>query len=467
MTTLGVILGNRGFFPDELCKSARVTILKVLEEEGFKVVSLSQNDTKYGTVETFQDAKKCAELFRRHADEIDGILVTLPNFGDELGVADSIRLSGLNVPVLIHAFPDVAGNMDLAHRRDSFCGKMSVCNNLTQYRIPFTLTKLHVVDPESKDFRSDLSRFGGTCRVIRGLRNVRLGLIGARPSAFATVRFSEKILEESGISVVTVDLSEIFGQAWNLKNTDPAVTGKKTSIREYIKTGGIPDEAIVKMAKLGVVIDRFIEENELAGTAVQCWTSMEKYFGVVPCTVMSMLSNSLIPSACETDITGLIGMYAMVKASGKPSALLDWNNNFGDDPEKGVVFHCSNLPMEFFEEGAEMYSHDILADTVGRENACGNIVGRIKPSQITFCRVSTDDALGTVRVYLGEGEITTDRIDSFGGYGVVRVPNFQRLLAFICENGFEHHTALSQSLVADSLEEAFTKYLDWEVYRHN
>jgi L-fucose isomerase-like protein len=466
MTTFGVIVGNRGFFPAELAKSGRETILRVLQEEGFGAVVLGPDDTRYGSVETYEDANKCAALFKAHRDEIDGILVTLPNFGDERGVADSIRLSGLDVPVLVHAFPDEAGKMTIRTRRDSFCGKMSACNNLTQYNIPYTLTTLHTMDPESAGFREDLQRFGAICRVVNGLRHARFGQVGARPAAFITVRYSEKLLEESGISVESIDLSEIFGQAARLADDDPQVTERLGAIRDYVKTGGVPQVALLKMAKFAVVMDRFITAHELDGTAVQCWTSMEEYYGVVPCTAMSMLSDRLKPSACETDITGLIGMYAMVLASGRPSALLDWNNNFGDDPDKAVVFHCSNLPQDIFGREARMDYQEIIAGTVGKENTYGTLVGRIKPTVLTYCRVSTDDAAGAIRAYLGEAEITEDNIDTFGGYGVVRVPDLQDLLAYICEMGFEHHVAVNPSQVADALDEAFSKYLGWDVYYH-
>ncbi len=358
--TLGVIVGNRGFFPSHLCATGRQEVLRVLAEEGIQAVALDPTDTPFGSVETLRDAEKCAALFQAHRTEIDGILVTLPNFGDERAVANTVRLAGLNVPVLVQAFPDETGKMTIAERRDSFCGKMSACNNLWQYGIDYSLTTLHTVAPDSESFRQDLRRFAGTCRVVRGLRGARFGMLGARPANFITVRFSEKLLEKAGISVEVMDLSEAFGRANRLAADDPGVGEKLSAIKSYIRTTGIGDEALLKMAKFALVTERWMEENELVATAIQCWTSMEEYFGVVPCTVMSMMSNALKPSACEADITGAIGMYAMALASGKPSALVDWNNNYGNDPDKGVIFHCSNLPADFFQE-AEMSYQDIIA----------------------------------------------------------------------------------------------------------
>ncbi len=464
-TTLGVIVGNRGFFPDHLCEEGRAEVLRVLEEEGIEAIALGPEDTPFGSVETLEDAKRCAALFKEHREKIDGILVTLPNFGDERAVANAIRLSGLDVPVLVQAFPDDGNRMTIADRRDSFCGKMSVCNNLWQYDIAFSLTTLHTVAPDSESFRQDLRQFAGTCRVVRGLKGAKFGMLGARPAAFITVRFSEKLLEKAGISVDVLDLSEVFGRIELLADGDPEVLGKLAAIKDYAPTTSIPAEALLKMAKFALVTERWIEENELVATAVQCWTSMEEYFGIVPCTVMSMLSTALKPSACETDITGAIGMYAMTLASGKPSALVDWNNNYGDDPNKGVIFHCSNLPKGFFEE-MEMSYQDIIATTVGKENTYGTVVGRVKDGPFTYCRVSTDDSRGVVRVYLGEGELTQDPLATFGGYGVVEIPEFQGLLHHICDNGYEHHVAVNRSEVSGAVAEALGKYLGWEVYHH-
>ena len=464
-TTFGIIVGNRGFFPDHLCATGREEVLRVLAEEGIEAVTLGVDDTPFGSVETLADAEKCAALFKAHAEEIDGILVTLPNFGDERGVADALRLAGLNVPVLVHAFPDDAGRMTVADRRDSFCGKMSVCNNLRQYGILFSLTARHTVAPDSESFRRDLRQFAATCRVVRGLRGARFGALGTRPAAFITVRYSEKLLEKAGISVEVLDLSEALGRATRLRDDDPAVQEKLGQIQAYVSTRGIPAAALLKMAKFAVVMQRWMEETGLVATAVQCWTAMEEFFGIVPCTVMSMLSNMLMPSACETDITGAIGMYALQLASGSPSALVDWNNNYGDDPDRGVIFHCSNLPAAFFAR-PQMDYQAIIAGTVGKENTYGTVVGRVRSGPFTYCRVSTDDSLGIIRAYVGEGELTDDPLETFGGYGVIRVPALQRLLQYICENGYEHHVAVNLSQTAGALFEALGKYLGWDVYWH-
>jgi L-fucose isomerase-like protein len=463
--TMGVIVGNRGFFPDHLAKTGREEMMRALENAGMNCVVLGPDESKHGAVETHEEAKRCAALFQKNRERLDGVIVALPNFGDERAIADTLRLARLNVPVLVQATPDTPAKMTIASRRDSFCGKMSACNNLRQYGIPYSLTSLHTVSPDSAEFQKDLRWFAAVCRIANGLRNLRVGSIGARPAAFNTVRYSEKLLEAQGISVETIDLSEIMGRIAKLECTDAGVQGKLAEIRQYVSTSGVPDAALVKMAKLGAVIDGWMKAADVTVSAVQCWTSMEEYLGVVPCTVMSMMSNNLIASACEVDVCGTIGMHALALASETPSALLDWNNNYGDDPDKAVCFHCSNLPKHFFQD-VRMDFQEIIAGTVGKENTFGTCVGRVKAGAMSFARFSTDDTAGVMRGYTGEGAFTDDPLNTFGGAGVVQIPHLQRLLRYICENGFEHHVAANFSTVADAIHEATTRYLGWQMYRH-
>ena len=464
-TTLAVLVGTRGFFPTHLAAEGRKTMLKVLGDEGFDTVCLPADAATGGAVETLADARACADLFTEHRDRIDGVVVTLPNFGDERAVANTLRMADLGVPVLVHAWPDDVKDMTLANRRDAFCGKMSVCCNLDQYGIPCSLTDRHTVDPTTEAFKADLARFAATCRVVGGLWGARVGAVGARTGPFNTVRYSEKILEAAGISVETVDLSEILGRAAAVDPDDADLAKHLKAIREYTDCSGVTAEALDRMARFALVVDRWIAETEVVGTAIQCWTALEEYYGIVPCTVMSMMSEALVPSACEVDVTGLVGMLALRYATEAPAAIVDWNNNYGDDPEKCVLFHCSNLPKSLFAE-QKMAVQDIISQVVGDENAAGTIVGRLAAGPFTFCRVDTDDAEGEVRAYVGEGDLTDDPLETFGGRGVAHIPDLQLLLQVICRLGFEHHVAIARGQAAEAVEDAFETYLGWETYLH-
>jgi L-fucose isomerase-like protein len=458
-----MIVGNRGFFPDHLAKSGREEMIAAIEKAGYGVVAVGPGETKYGAVETRAEAARCADLFRSNRDKIDGVVVTLPNFGDERAIADCLRMADLGVPVLVQATPDTPGRMTIRDRRDSFCGKMSACNNLKQYGIGYSLTSQHTETPDSEIFAKDLDWFAGVCRVVKGMRRLRIGAIGARPAAFNTVRYSEKLLERSGISVEPIDLSEVLGRINRMKDSE--AQPKLDAIKKYVSTNQVPGDALMKMAKLGTVIDHWMEQTQVAISAIQCWTSLEEFFGVVPCTIMSMMSENLMSSACEVDICGVLGMHALQLASGTPSALLDWNNNYGEDPDKAVCFHCSNLPKHFFRS-AKMDFQEIIAGTVGRENTYGTCVGLVKPGAMSFARFSTNDMDGTIDGYVGEGEFTDDALDTFGGAGVVKIPRLQKLLRMICEHGFEHHVAANLSSVAASVQEATGRYLGWRVHYH-
>ena len=463
--TMGLIVGNRGFFPDHLAKTGREEMIQALQKAGMDVVALTPEQSKCGAVETHEEAKRCAELFRAQEKILDGVIVTLPNFGDERAVADTLRLARLGVPVLIQATPDTPAKMGITHRRDSFCGKMSACNNLKQYGIPYSLTTLHTETLDSPEFAKDLEWFAGVCRVVKGLRNLRIGALGARPTAFNTVRYSEKLLEASGISVETLDLSEVLGRIGRMKDDDDAVVQKLKAIHGYVSTSDVPQTALLKMAKLGAVVDQWMTQTDVQISAVQCWTSLEENLGIVPCTVMSMMSDSLLSSACEVDVCGVLGMHALQLASETPSALLDWNNNYGSDPNKAVCFHCSNLPKHFFKD-VKMDFQEIIAGTVGKENTFGTCVGRVKAGAMSFVRFSTDDLGGRIRGYSGGGRFTDDPLETFGGAGVVEIPGLQKLLHYICENGFEHHVAANFSCVAPAVHEAATRYLGWQMYAH-
>jgi L-fucose isomerase-like protein len=463
--TFGVIVGNRGFFPSHLAKTGREEIIAAIEKAGHKAIVLGAEESTHGAVETYDEAMHCAALFKRHREEIDAIIVTLPNFGEERGIVDAIRLAGLNVPVLVQATPDRTANMTIAFRRDSFCGKMSLSNNLMQYKIPYSLTTLHTVDPASDGFQVDLAWFAAVARIVKGLKNLRIGAIGARPAAFNTVRYSERIYESHGITVDPIDLSEILGRINRMGDNDDAAQAKLAAIKKYVSTSSVPDAALLKMAKLGAVIDTWMKQNHITISAIQCWTSLEEYFGVVPCTIMSMMSEDLIPSACEVDVPGTLSMHMLALASGTPSALLDWNNNYGEDPDKAVCFHCSNLPKHFFKD-VKMDYQAIIAGTVGIENTFGTCVGRVKSGAMTYARYSTDDRRGVVRGYTGEGHFTDDPLETFGGAGVVHIPKLQSLLKYICREAFEHHVAANFSHVGPAIQEAAVRYLGFESHYH-
>lgn len=464
----GVIIGTRAYFNSALAKDVRAQLLKTLDELGYDYVILPEDATPTGSssIETREDALKCAELFRQHRDEIDGIIVSLPNFGFEIGIINAISAAELNVPVLVQACDDDNDKVDLDHRRDAFCGKISVCNNLYQYGIPFTDTTLHTYSIYSDLLKKDLVKFAGVCRVVNGLRHCRIGQIGTRPLGFNTCRASEKLLQKYGITVVPADLSEVIFAARKLALDDPRVLAKLEEVKAYAHIPESYQDKLANQVRFGVAVEDWIAANDVDAVALQCWDSLEKNYKCAPCITMAMLGDRLIPSACETDVAGAVSMYALTLAAGTPSALADWNNNFAEDRNMCVCTHCGNFPKSFSKASVELGPLGVLGRTLGKVDTFGAVFSKVAAGDFTFFRISTDDARGVIKAYTGEGDITNDPYDMNGCIAVTRVNNLQKLMKHICRNGFEHHVGLVRGHVADILEEAIGNYLGWDLYVH-
>ena len=462
----GIIIGTRAYFNSELAKDVRKQLLRTLADEGYDYVILPEDATPTGSssIETREDGLKCAELFRQNRDRIDGIIVSLPNFGFEIGIINAISVADLNVPILVQACDDENDKVDLDSRRDAFCGKISVCNNLYQYGIPFTDTTLHTYSIYSELLAKDINKFAGICRVVNGLRHARIGAIGARPAG--TVRASEKLLQKSGITVVPVDLSEILGAARKIEDTDVELLKKLEEIKCYAVVPKEYSDKLVLQAKFGVAVERWIEANQIDAVAVQCWDSLEQNYGCAACVTMSMLGEKLLPAACEVDIAGAVSMYALTLAAQGQSALLDWNNNFAEDRNKCVCTHCGNFPKSFVRNDLKLGTLGVLGRTLGKVNTFGAVYGKVTKGDFTFFRISTDDTKGTIKAYLGTGEITDDPYGMDGCIAVTKVDNLQILMKHICRNGFEHHVAMVRNDVKDILNEAIEGYLGWNLYVH-
>lgn len=466
--TLGVVIGSRAFFSPAPCLTARQEVLTQLDRLGINAVTLPYEATANGAVQNIKDAELYAAHFKAHRDDIDGLVICLPNFGDEIAIAELISRAKLNVPILLQASNDEVDKVSVHERRDAFCGKISVTNNFWQYGVPFTETTTHTCDTGGPQFGADLERFSRVCRTVRGLRGARLGAIGARTGAFQTMRYSEKLLQASGITVVTVDLSEMMGAAGAILDDDPALLARLDKIKAYgTIPGHITPAQILTQAKWTLAVNRWIEDNGCDASAIQCWRSLQDNFGCATCVTMSMMGEELMPSACEVDIMGGLSMYALALASGAPPAILDWNNNYGREADKCVCTHCGNFPKSFIGDTPEIGELDVLGESIGRSKCFGAVKGKVKPGPMTYFRLSSDDRAGTLKCYLGEGDFTDDPFPMDGGIAVTRVARLRELMRFVTRNGFEHHVAMVRGHHADIVNEAVSRYLGWPSYHHN
>ena len=467
--TFGLMVGTRGCFSTKLAHSAREQLLAQVEKAGHRSLILPAAETPTGAIETVADARKCANFLNDHRKEIDGVIVCLPNFGDELGIVNTLNWAKLGVPILVQACDDELDKLDTAHRRDSFCGKISVCNNFRQYGISWTDTGTHTVPLDSPAFLTDLEFFASVCRVANGLRNARIGAIGARPAAFQTMRASEKLLQASGITVVPVDLSEIIAAANHVDVNCARAQDKLAEIKGYGSVApGIKnlEAKFEKHLRLFLAAEDWMQANAIDAAGFQCWTSIQQNYGCASCLTMSMMSDQLVPCACEVDLAGVTAMYALVLATGNPAAIVDWNNNYAEDRNKCVAQHCGNYPKGFVGKPVRISNLSVLGSVLGEELCFGGINAKVEPGPMTYLRFSTDDLKGRVRGYVGEGQFTADPFNMLGSIAVCQIPDLQKLMKYICKQGFEHHVSMVRSHCAQAIQEAATTYLGWDMYLH-
>ena len=456
-----VMFGNRGFFPASLQATAREEMVSVLEGLGHEVLTMPPDATRYGAVETPAEGELYANFLRENAGKFDGVILCLPNFGDENGAVEALKQA--RVPILIQAYPDDLDKMAPAVRRDAFCGKFSIMDVFYQNAMKFTALKPHTVHPKSPRFAENVDYFDRMCRVVRAMSDFRVGAIGARTTAFKTVRIDELTLQRHGITMETMDMSEVFARMRDMKMTDAAAKDKAEFLKDYSDWNQTPNEAFENIVRLGVVLDEIAEELRLDALSVRCWIEMQKQFGISCCVLVSEMNNRKVPVACEVDVGSAVSMYALRMASNNVASCLDWNNNYEDDDNKCILFHCGPVPQDMMLEKGVISDHEILANAVGKGCSYGCNTGRIAPTPFTFGNLMTDE--GKMKFYLGEGRFTDDPIppEFFGCAGVAVFDDLQSTLQTIGYAGHRHHVAVTPGNVLAPVHEAFTKYLGYEV----
>jgi L-fucose isomerase-like protein len=460
-TTFALFFGNRSFFPASLQASARKQMQQSLKKLGHKTMVLNSKATRHGAVETPEEGQRYANFLRKNEGKYGGVILCLPNFGDETGAVAALKDSG--VPILVQAYPDDPDKMAPALRRDAFCGKFSVMDVFCQYDVLFTALTPHTVHPGSKAFASNVDYFDRLCRVYNGMKEIVVGAIGARTTAFKTVRFDELALQRYGVTIETLDLSDIFARVKALKSSSAKVKRKIELLKKTCSWKGVPKEACEKLAKLAVVLDEVIREYRMDALAFRCWIEIQQQLGISPCVLLGLLNERRIAAACEVDVGNAVAMRALSLASGKAPACLDLNNNYGNEENKCILFHCGSVPSSLMTNKGRITDHAILMNAVGEGCGYGCRQGRITPMQFTYGSVKTED--GQVCMYLGEGRFTDDPIadDYFGCAGVAEIPGLQEKLQAIGYLGYRHHTSITPGHVAEPMYEALEKYLGYEV----
>ncbi len=457
--TFALFFGNRGFFPGEVIADARKEMIEAVTGAGFDYICMDESCTRYGAVETRKEGQMYAKFLEENKGKFQGIILCMPNFSDENGAAEALKNAG--VPILVQAYPDEIGKMNFSQRRDAVCGKFAMCNVLRQCQIKFTLTKKMAVSPLDESFSEDLKRFGAICRVVGGMKNFNIGALGARTTAFKTVRTDEVALQGKQINLETIDLSYVFDL---MDNADEAlVNGKKAYYSSVTSFGDYPDEKLTNLSKLGVAVDKLIEEYNLSAVAVRCWDEFVTQYKIAPCLVLSDLNERGIPAACELDVNNAVMMYALTLASDEPVMLLDVNNNYGNEPTKNIMFHCSAVPKSFFEGETDINEHLMFKKSYGDQTGVGIVNGKIKTGNVTVATAKTEN--GKIYGFTTGGKLTDDKFDNdFFGAGIVyENQNLENIFNYMCENGYKHHVAIAKGQWTESVHEALTKYLGYEI----
>lgn len=456
--TFALYFGNRGFFPGELIASAREEVKEAVKKAGYDYICMDESLTKYGAVETPVEGKIYADFLKENEGKFQGVILCLPNFGDENGGVVALR--DASVPILVQAYPDEIGKMDFAHRRDAMCGKFAMCNVLRQADIPFTLTEKFVVSPSDESFIKDLNKFAGVCRVVRGMKKVNVGAIGARTTAFKTVRVDEMALQKRGINVESIDLSDIFAR---MKNVLPErIQEKKEEILKITSFSGYPEEKLSKMATFQAVMEDVIKEYNLDAFALRCWSEFQTEFGIAPCTSLCLFNEMGISAACEVDVPNAVMMRALTLASGNAATILDFNNNYGNEENKVILFHCGPSPISMLEEKGEVIEHLMFKKSYGEGSGVGVNKGRLKSGDITFGSLKTEN--GKICAFVSDGKFTDDEIEKefFGSGKVLEKKGINDISNYMAQSGYKHHLGIVFSDCKDIIREAFEKYLDFD-----
>lgn len=451
---IALLVSNRTTFPQELVRCAIEEVSAAIRKSGMEAVV-----PPMAAVADLNTAYAYAKYLKENP--CDGVIAVFPNFGDESSCFTALRDAG--VPILFQAYPDTLDKMGPATRRDAFCGKISAVNLFRQCNIPCTVFAPHTVAPDSENFARNLRDFAAVCRVANGMRRVRAGMLGARCTPFKTVRFDEVTLEKYGITCETFDLSGLFADIRKMKETDKAVKAKADELKEYANWQKNSEEACIRIAKLAVAIDRIITEYHLDLITLRCWMELEEEFKISPCVILSLLNNKKIVANCEVDIVNAVAMRALSLASNEPAACLDWNNNYGDDENACVLFHCGSVAGSLMRQKGDIVDHPMFARALGCGNGLGCNQGRMKPGLFTCATGLTRD--GKLSFYLDQGNFAeeTPPADFFGVGGVAHFTHFQNKLLLLLQYGFPHHMSLCYGNYLDAVQEAFRSYLHYDI----
>lgn len=502
MAKFALGFGNRGFFPAKYMKEAREELPTVLEALGHKSVMMHENATRLGAVEEEPEGRRWAEWFDGVRGSVDGIIWTHPNFGNEAGMRPALYKAGKSgVPILLHAYPDDMTKLGRMDRRDSFCGKMSTMDVLTQFQVPFVALTPHVVAPSSPEFVENIklftaiaegraqdpfkkvdfeSPFGGRYGT-NVLEDITLLAIGARTSPFQTCRYDELVAAKNGINIQTQDLATIMDEMKAIKADDPRMKAKMEVLGKYscwTKAFEMDPKTLEKQARFAVIMDEYIAKYQPKAIGARCWTEWQalKEWKMSICATLSHLNHgredgNMIPAACEVDVGNALAGYVMKLAGAKRVATQDWNNNWYNERDKFAFMHCGPHDTAWLDPKAKlmynMKGHYVdtqaILDVSFGGPTPGCIQGRFKPGPVTVGSATIGP--GNIFFYFLEGKVTKDVIppEYFGSAGVLEAPMLQEALLQIGHQGYKHHFEMCDGHVAEKCIDMLNQHPGYKV----
>ena len=452
-----VFVSNRTTFPQQLVMEAISSVRKALELRGIEAVL--PEDPAMAAAADLAAGQKYAAFLKENP--CDGVLAIFPNFGDECSCHAALRDAGC--PILFVAIADTLDAMGIATRRDSFCGKISAVNLFRQCGTPCSCLAPHTVDLSSEAFAKNLKDFSAICWIVKGMKRLRTGSIGARCTPFKTVRFDETALEKYGISNEAFDLSELFSLIRSLPDNHEEVQEKCEFIRNYTLWPTDTRDVQLRMTKLALGIEKMVTKYQLDLVTLRCWTELEEELKLSPCMVLSMLNDKRITANCEVDTVNAIAMHLLSLAADAPGACLDWNNNYGEDENACVLFHCGPTACSLMQPGTKIVDHPMFARVLGCGNGLGCNEGRMKDGKFTWATGMTRN--GNLSILLDRGTFGPEKLpeEFFGCGGIAHFADFQKKLLFLLKKGFPHHMTLSYGDHFRVVEEAVTSYLHYDL----
>lgn len=449
---IGLVPAHRGVFSPELAKKMKRATLAAFAKLGIEAVTADEKMCAHGLVESSEEANKLAGRFQE--EQVAGVVIGAMNFGNEVPAAEA---ADIGVPVFLFGCKEEGKLTPGSHRRDAFCGALSIGAALRHRGIRYVFPESPICFPDEPGFLRDLDNFARACRVADGILDAAYGQFGPRPREFETCVFNEvSLLQHFGIKVVPFPLAEIFTEAVNYNN---AAKIKKimAEIKAMADTGAVNERQLERLARLEIVLDLHVQKYGLQGLALQCWTLIQEQYEISPCTVMGRLSQRGVPAACEVDIHGAISMHMLDLAADQPAGLADWNNRHYKLPNVFSAWHCGVFPPGMARKKPKLGPQKIIGQVTGDDKAMGVMEFEVKPGPVTMARL-TETPDGEFKLLVAEGQVVKAEGETFGAHGWVEVEDLDCLYRALLRD-FPHHTGLVFGQVGRALVQA-CEFLD-------